>query len=78
MTDVNDNVPQPTLPAYWPSIEENALASSVVVTVSAEDGDPDTVLRYSIVAGNPQSLFNIDQFSGNNVSRRINSLYRDQ
>lgn len=62
--DVNDNVPRPLLPAYWPAVEENAPPHTLVVTVAAHDADQGTQLAYSIVAGNPQSLFVIDKNTG--------------
>lgn len=76
VTDVNDNLPRPGLPVYWPSIEENAPPNSVVVTLSAEDPDPHTQLSYAISAGNPQSLFSLDKVTGG-ISEHVVSSCRN-
>ena len=64
--NVNDNIPMTLEPVYYPSVQENSKPFSRVVTIKATDADldPDTKLTFSIVAGNPQSLFHIDPNTG--------------
>ena len=64
VADVNDNLPRPGLPAYWPTLTENAPPNTEVVTISADDADPHEQVTYSIVSGNPQSLFSINENTG--------------
>jgi len=62
--DVNDNYPRPLEPVYWPTVSENSPSNTPVVTISAVDEDPDSVLSYTILSGNPQSLFSINSATG--------------
>lgn len=68
--NVNDNVPLTAEPVYYPSVAENSPAGTPVVTLTADDadvpdeGDADPTITFTIVSGNPQSLFAIDPSSG--------------
>ena len=66
VADVNDNIPQTFQPVYYPSVMENSLADTSVLTLQATDFDeePNNNITYEIVSGNPHSFFQIDAFSG--------------
>ncbi|XP_063848744.1 fat-like cadherin-related tumor suppressor homolog isoform X3 [Scylla paramamosain] len=64
IVDVNDHVPLSSWPVYWPIVAENAEPDTMVVTVNASDPDPGANISYAITAGNPQSLFSIDDKTG--------------
>ena len=57
-------------PVYYPEVRENSGPGVEVVRLQAEDGDvpdesdPPTQLTYTILSGNPQSLFSIDSRTG--------------
>ena len=46
------------------NVDENFAPTDVLFTVSATDGDPNTVLTYSIAGGPDKSMFNIDSSKG--------------
>lgn len=57
--------PWPERAAYAADVAEGALAGTRVVAVHCEDADAGAAtLRYSIVAGNPDGLFSIDEHTG--------------
>ena len=64
--DVNDNVPMTEKPVYHPSISENSKPWTPILTLKATDKDDaeKKLLTFTIISGNPQSLFNIDRASG--------------
>lgn len=65
--DVNDLAPWPQRAAYSASVAEHAAAGTAVSRVLCEDGDAapaPPAIRYSIVAGNPDGLFSIDEATG--------------
>ncbi|KAK0415819.1 hypothetical protein QR680_012137 [Steinernema hermaphroditum] len=70
VADQNDHLPHIKEPIYFASIPENSVENTVVVKVEAWDVDeqPKTKngadLRYSIVKGNPQSHFRVDDNTG--------------
>ncbi|XP_068628013.1 fat-like cadherin-related tumor suppressor homolog [Battus philenor] len=69
--DVNDVAPWPERAAYNARIPEHCPAGTRVAAVRAPDGDaaPEPVrVRYSIVAGNPDGLFAIDEDTGEIVT----------
>ena len=57
-------------PVYYPEVRENSGPGVEVLRLQAEDGDvpdesdPPTQLTYTILSGNPQSLFSIDSRTG--------------
>ena len=63
--DLNDNKPLSEYPVYTPSVAENSPKGTRVATIRAKDPDvgPGGIF-YSIVAGDPQSLFDIDPKTG--------------
>jgi hypothetical protein len=64
--DVNDNVPMTTKPVYHPRISENSKPWTPILTLEASDNDDSEkkLLTFTIISGNPQSLFSIDTASG--------------
>ena len=64
--DENDHIPLTLEPIYWASVAENSGPKTPVVRIDAVDGDRNAhqTLRYSLKAGNPQSLFDIDSKTG--------------
>ncbi|KAF2364658.1 EGF-like calcium-binding domain [Trinorchestia longiramus] len=62
--DINDQRPLSEWPVYYPAVLENCPPGTALVTVQATDPDPGQGLSYAITAGNPQSLFSIDSYSG--------------
>lgn len=63
--DVNDMVPWPERAAYAVAVSEHCPAGTHVGRVRALDGDASpTNITYSIVAGNPDGLFSIDEHTG--------------
>ncbi|ELU08218.1 hypothetical protein CAPTEDRAFT_222745 [Capitella teleta] len=73
--DLNDNVPQTEFPVYEPMVPENSDAGHSVVNLEARDADDskNNQLTYSIVSGDPQGFFSIDEKSGliTTTSRRL-------
>lgn len=65
--DVNDMAPWPERASYAADVPEHCAAGTPVVRVVAHDADaaprPPNV-TYSIVAGNPDGLFSIDETTG--------------
>ncbi|XP_075972507.1 FAT atypical cadherin kugelei isoform X2 [Anticarsia gemmatalis] len=71
VADVNDMVPWPERAAYSASVPEQCAAGTRVLTVTAHDADAAPVppnITYSIVAGNPDGLFSIDERTGEIVT----------
>ncbi|KAI5643561.1 cadherin domain-containing protein [Phthorimaea operculella] len=69
--DVNDMAPWPEQAAYSASVSEHAPAGTRVTAVRCIDADasPEPVnVTYAIVAGNPEGLFSIDEFTGEIVT----------
>lgn len=65
--DVNDMVPWPERAMYLAQVPEHAPAGTRVLAVRAVDSDASTEpanVTYAIVAGNPDGLFSIDEFTG--------------
>ena len=73
--DVNDNAPQTSKPTYFANVLENSAADTPVVQITATDLDHDRGrrggggkhpqrLRYSIIKGNPQGFFELDEKTG--------------
>ena len=65
--DVNDNAPLTLEPVYFASVSEAAAPFSRVAALEAADADSSGLeqrLRYSIAAGNPQSMFHVDPNTG--------------
>ena len=66
--DVNDNAPLTLEPVYFASVSEAAAPFSRVAALEAADADGGSLaeqrLRYSIAAGNPQSMFHVDPNTG--------------
>lgn len=54
------------LPAYYPSIPENAPAGTAVLKLEAFDFDlnDEKKIRFSIASGDPQGYFAIDNVTG--------------
>lgn len=66
MLNENDNVPLSQLPVYYPSIQEDSAAGTVVLQIKATDRDKDLGqhLTYKIAAGNPEGFFAINASTG--------------
>lgn len=65
VSDINDNLPVFSSLLYSGTINEAALASTMVVQVSASDQDVSRFnIRYTIVSGNVGSVFDINATSG--------------
>ncbi|XP_045763036.1 fat-like cadherin-related tumor suppressor homolog isoform X2 [Maniola jurtina] len=65
--DVNDMAPWPERAEYAAAVPEHCAAGTLVARVHAVDADAAPAparLRYSIVAGNPDGLFSIDEDTG--------------
>ncbi|XP_032512432.2 fat-like cadherin-related tumor suppressor homolog isoform X2 [Danaus plexippus] len=65
--DVNDMSPWPEQAEYSASVPEHCAGGTSVARVVAIDADASPTparLRYSIVAGNPDGLFSIDEYTG--------------
>lgn len=63
--DMNDNPPKFEQPSYTCMLSEHAERGQFVTVVSASDPDyVDEKLTYTIVGGNEQQTYNIDQTSG--------------
>ena len=67
--DVNDNAPLTLEPVYFASVSEAAAPFSRVAALEAADADgggslAEQRLRFSIAAGNPQSMFHVDPNTG--------------
>ncbi|XP_064074743.1 fat-like cadherin-related tumor suppressor homolog [Vanessa tameamea] len=65
--DVNDMAPWPEQAEYVVTVAEHCAAGTHVARVHAIDSDASPVpakLRYSIIAGNPDGLFSIDEETG--------------
>lgn len=70
----NDRVPMFAQPIYFTSIEENSAENKVVIKLEASDSESSSetsnniaaisAIKYSIVKGNPQSNFVIDENTG--------------
>ncbi|CAB3222731.1 unnamed protein product [Arctia plantaginis] len=69
--DVNDMVPWPERSAYSAAVPEHCAAGTRVLAVRAHDADAGASpanITYSIVAGNPDGLFSIDERTGEIVT----------
>ncbi|KPJ14084.1 Fat-like cadherin-related tumor suppressor-like [Papilio machaon] len=67
--DVNDVAPWPERAAYFARVPEHCAAGTRVAVVRAPDGDAEPrAVHYSIVAGNPDGLFAIDDRTGEIVT----------
>ncbi|XP_071532452.1 fat-like cadherin-related tumor suppressor homolog isoform X3 [Panulirus ornatus] len=66
VTDVNDNAPVFTMPSYTATVREDALQGYSVIQISASDVDSgvNSLVRYSIQAGNDDHCFDIDRDTG--------------
>ncbi|XP_066303811.1 protocadherin Fat 4-like isoform X2 [Branchiostoma lanceolatum] len=65
--DINDNPPVFSSDQYFSIIVENITMGSMVLTVNATDEDTDPAnkeIRFSIVSGDDNGVFSIDQSSG--------------
>lgn len=64
---MNDMVPWPEQASYTGSVVEHAPGGTMVATIrciDADDAPQPANITYSIVAGNPDGLFSIDEFTG--------------
>ena len=62
--DINNHRPMSSKPVFWASVLENSPKGSVVTTVDASDRDPGSNITFQITSGNPQSLFTINNRTG--------------
>lgn len=65
--DVNDMAPWPERAWYAAAVAEQCAAGTRVAQVRAHDADAAPApanITYSIVAGNPDGLFSIDEHTG--------------
>ena len=74
ITDINDNAPVFSPSMYFRNIGENAAIGTIIGTVTATDadepGDPNSMIIYSLTAGNTMDAFTI---SSSDVSIRTAS-----
>lgn len=69
--DVNDMAPWPERASYAAAVAEHCAAGTRVARVASVDGDAaprPAALAYTIVAGNPDGLFSIDERTGEIVT----------
>ncbi|XP_037269642.2 protocadherin Fat 3 isoform X1 [Rhipicephalus microplus] len=64
VTDVNNNVPEFVGAPYEAHVGESLPAGALVTQVSAKDLDANTVLTYSIIAGNDDETFHMGPYTG--------------
>ena len=66
LNDVNDEIPIFSQNTYTPSINENIVEGTRILTVTATDKDtgPNGEITYQIVAGNGITVFSIDSLTG--------------
>jgi protocadherin Fat 1/2/3 len=64
--DVNDNIPQMSLPVYYMEVKENSKSDALVGLIKATDKDenPSEDLTFSITKGNGGKHFQIDANTG--------------
>ena len=64
--DLNDNPPVFTAEIYYTSIPENAIIDTSIFDIPATDADStsNSELHYSILGGNVEGVFEIDEVSG--------------
>ncbi|KNC25725.1 putative Fat-like cadherin-related tumor suppressor [Lucilia cuprina] len=64
--NVNDNVPLTNKPVYYPIIKEGSPPKTRVILLNAtdDDEDPDTLITYKIISGNPEGFFEINKTTG--------------
>ena len=76
--DMNDNVPMTIKPVYHVEVRENSKPWTPIVQLEASDNDAseDQMITFEIISGNPQSLFTLDEISGQ-ISTTIRSLDRE-
>ena len=69
--DVNDNIPVISAPGYSASVAENTEPGAFLGSVSATDADTgrNAALKYAIVSGNTNNIFQIGEASGVVVTR---------
>lgn len=62
----NDNVPLSEYPVYYPVIQEDSPAGTMVLQINATDRDKDPTqkISYKITSGNPETFFAINSSSG--------------
>ncbi|XP_078459193.1 protocadherin Fat 1-like isoform X2 [Lampetra planeri] len=72
VTDVNDNAPEFSRHVYSAVVGEDALPGDTIITVVAEDRDGplNSIVRYSIVGGDQEERFAVDEVSGTLRVRR--------
>ena len=63
LTDENDHAPIFDPPSYDKDISEASTVGSVVITVTAKDGDDGSNgdVRYVIISGNEKGIFEINE-----------------
>ncbi|XP_063375219.1 fat-like cadherin-related tumor suppressor homolog [Cydia amplana] len=69
--NVNDMAPWPERASYASSVPEHCVAGTRVAVVHADDADDTPTpsnITYTIVAGNPDGLFSIDEHTGEIVT----------
>lgn len=77
---MNDMAPWPERAEYEAAVTEHCAAGTHVARVHAVDSDASRVpakLRYSIVAGNPDGLFSIDEETGKSKFLIIGTTLQD-
>ena len=72
--DANDNLPTCSASLYTASVHENATFMTAVVAVDCSDIDTVGVLKYSIVEGNFDSVFIVNENSGEISVAQENTL----
>lgn len=62
----NDNVPLTEQPVYYPSVPENSPAGTKIIQLNAtdDDSDPDQLISYRLISGNPEGFFSINTTTG--------------
>ena len=64
--DRNDIVPEFTAPSYTTEVPENLTSGSILLTVTAEDGDigSNAAVSYQLLSGSADGVFNLNPLSG--------------
>ncbi|XP_022692572.1 protocadherin Fat 4-like isoform X3 [Varroa jacobsoni] len=78
VTDVNNNVPEFVDAPYEARVGESLPAGALVTQLKARDLDANSVLEYSIIAGNDDDLFRVDSRTGAITTKQVLDFERKQ
>ncbi|KAL1490534.1 hypothetical protein ABEB36_013210 [Hypothenemus hampei] len=78
----NDNAPLSERPVYYPIIQEDSPAGTIVLQIKAtdRDRDPGQEIFYNITTGNPEGFFTINSTTGviTTTARKLNRETQDE